>query len=87
MQKKSSLKNEMGFWDAPETVAQYLCGHWHNHVFSGERQALASCYDHGLAERRVLDLGCGAGRTSRFLHEMGAEVVGLDRSKNLVRAA
>lgn len=38
-------------------------------------------------EGRILDLGCGAGRTTRELHEMGFEVVGCDISDAMIRAA
>jgi 2-polyprenyl-3-methyl-5-hydroxy-6-metoxy-1,4-benzoquinol methylase len=37
--------------------------------------------------QRVLDAGCGEGRISRALHDMGAEVVGIDVSRNLVNMA
>lgn len=36
---------------------------------------------------RVLDLGCGAGRTTIPLAEMGLQVVGIDISEAMVRAA
>lgn len=41
----------------------------------------------GVAGRRVLDAGCGAGRHARALAEQGAHVVGLDRSCALLVAA
>lgn len=37
--------------------------------------------------RRVLDAGCGGGRTSAWLVEQGAEVVGIDVSRELLRLA
>ncbi len=40
-----------------------------------------------IAGRRVLDAGCGGGRTSAWLAELGAEVVGIDVSPELVRLA
>ena len=40
-----------------------------------------------IAGRRVLDAGCGAGRTSSWLAEQGAEVVGVDASPEMVRLA
>jgi len=36
---------------------------------------------------RVLDVGCGAGRTTRPLSERGFDVVGVDVSEEMVRAA
>ena len=40
-----------------------------------------------IAGRRVLDAGCGGGRTSAWLAELGAAVVGIDVSPELVRLA
>jgi SAM-dependent methyltransferase len=40
-----------------------------------------------LAGRRVLDLGCGAGRSSRFLRDLGNEVVGIDASGEMLNEA
>jgi SAM-dependent methyltransferase len=40
-----------------------------------------------VAGRRVLDAGCGAGRTSAWLVEQGAEVVGIDASPEMLRLA
>lgn len=36
---------------------------------------------------RVLDLGCGAGRSTRFLRDLGKSVVGLDRRPDMIAAA
>ncbi len=40
-----------------------------------------------LTGRRLLDLGCGKGRFARALQERGAEVVGLDVSRAMLREA
>ena len=40
-----------------------------------------------VAGLRVLDAGCGGGRTSAWLVEQGAEVVGIDTSEELLRLA
>jgi SAM-dependent methyltransferase len=40
-----------------------------------------------VAGLRVLDAGCGGGRTSAWLAEQGAEVVGIDVSPELLRLA
>jgi SAM-dependent methyltransferase len=36
---------------------------------------------------RVIDLGCGPGQTTAILHECGADVRGLDLSRELIRQA
>jgi len=36
---------------------------------------------------RVLDLGCGAGRSARFLRDLGKSVVGVDRRPDMIAAA
>ncbi len=40
-----------------------------------------------MAGRRVLDLGCGKGRFSRTLSELGAQVIGLDLSAAMLAEA
>lgn len=42
--------------------------------------------DHATG-RRALDFGCGAGRSSRFLRGLGYDVVGVDISAAMIRAA
>jgi SAM-dependent methyltransferase len=87
MKEFSNLGNDAEFWDSPESVTQYSADSWYDFLFRGERVAFESCFQDGFMGRRVLDLGCGAGRTTHFLHEMGAEVVGVDISQNLIQAA
>lgn len=48
---------------------------------NSEREAVA------LAEGRVLDIGCGAGRHALFLQDLGHEVVGIDASPGAVAVA
>ena len=71
-------------WASPQAVAQYSEARW---LFRGERLALTGCFSTGLARRRVLELGCGGGRVTRFLRDLGAEVVAIDISPNMIRAA
>ncbi|WP_245743874.1 class I SAM-dependent methyltransferase [Lentzea fradiae] len=40
-----------------------------------------------LAESPVGDLGCGAGRITRYLHDLGLEAVGVDLSDGMVAEA
>ena len=49
-----------------------------------EKYLFAKYYKRG---DRVLDLACGAGRTSLILHEMGLSVKGIDASNTLIDAA
>ncbi len=35
----------------------------------------------------VLDIGCGVGRVTKYLHERGLDVQGLDRSSEMISAA
>ena len=79
-----SSETDSKLWDSPESVAAYS---GEPHLVRSERAAFDSCFSRGLEGRRVLDLGCGGGRTTHFLHEMGADVVGVDISQNLIRAA
>jgi SAM-dependent methyltransferase len=54
-------------------------------LFVEEQRAI----DEHFTERgaRVLDVGCGAGRTTNPLHERGFDVVGIDLSEEMVRTA
>lgn len=40
-----------------------------------------------VQERRALDFGCGAGRSTRFLKQLGFETVGVDISEEMLEAA
>jgi ubiquinone/menaquinone biosynthesis C-methylase UbiE len=47
-------------------------------------ETLLDVYRDRVAGKRVLDLGCGGGRTSARLHEMAADYVGLDYSARMI---
>ena len=40
-----------------------------------------------LKNKKVLDLGCGSGRYTKILKELGAEVIGVDPSEELIKIA
>jgi SAM-dependent methyltransferase len=40
-----------------------------------------------ISDANVLDLGCGAGRSSRFLKDLGSRVIGIDVSREMIEQA
>ncbi|HXY49837.1 MAG TPA: class I SAM-dependent methyltransferase [Terriglobales bacterium] len=40
-----------------------------------------------VAGTKALDFGCGTGRSSRFLHDLGFDVIGVDVSEDMLRIA
>jgi SAM-dependent methyltransferase len=64
---------------------------WFNKFLSHSHVA---CFERGWKQAelsvdglRVVDLGCGVGRWSRLLRERGADVVGVDISRDMLHAA
>jgi SAM-dependent methyltransferase len=53
-------------------------------LFPAEAVAMIRYSDH-IAQGRVLDLGCGAGRLATYLLPLAAEYVGVDISERMVR--
>lgn len=78
------MDNYQHHWNTPQSVARYSAAPY---LLRGELLALPLCVPGGLRGRKVLDLGCGAGRTTHFLRQMGAIVTGVDLAPNLIRAA
>lgn len=48
---------------------------------------LRSIFAEHLHGKNALDFGCGTGRSTRFLHELGFEVIGVDISEAMVAQA
>jgi ubiquinone/menaquinone biosynthesis C-methylase UbiE len=70
-------------YDDPEVVANYGAARKRG-LWERERRAVERYFD---PSGRVLDLGCGAGRTSAVLAELGYETVALDSSRPMLAVA
>ncbi len=79
----TKVANVEEFWDSPESIAIYGGAPF---LFGGERLAFGVLAEQ-IRGHDVLDLACGAGRTSHFLQQMGARVIGVDVARNLIEAA
>ena len=86
MQKSedTNLERNKEYWDSEESVTLYAN---QPQLELSEEQLLARCFPNGANGLRVLDIGCGAGRTTHFLHQMGMNVVGIDISTTLLEHA
>lgn len=95
--KRPSLYEYTGelFWNDPHISKQMLKAHLNpNHdAASRNRQAIENTVNHlfelGILKKgmRVLDLGCGPGLYSELIQAKGAQVVGLDGSRNSIEYA
>src|SRR3954467_3596295 len=69
-------------WSRPETVAGFVSSPANEILLKAAAKAL-----HRSADRRVLDIGCGAGRNAVPLARMGWNVLGTDLSSPMLVAA
>jgi len=69
-------------YETEETVHRYERLAREQELFAGERKVLNRYF--AKSDARVLDLGCGAGRTTNELDQRGFDVVGVDISEELV---
>lgn len=67
--------------------------YWNAHLYD-DKHAFVSKYGNSLVEllapqrgEKILDLGCGTGDLTNKLYEYGAEVIGIDKSENMVKQA
>ncbi|HNP27881.1 MAG TPA: class I SAM-dependent methyltransferase [Nitrospirales bacterium] len=79
--ENTNIERNKEYWDSKESVTLYVK---EPHLLIGEAQLLARCFQENAKGMRVLDIGCGAGRTTYFLHQMGMDVVGIDISTTLL---
>ena len=69
-------------FDSPESVSEWRLG---SGFYPIERELISLHFPPPPA--RILDIGCGAGRTSAELAQLGYRVTGIDLAGNLLRAA
>ncbi|MER3408620.1 MAG: hypothetical protein C4306_00595 [Thermoleophilia bacterium] len=68
------------YWESPRIVAAYARD---GRLLPGERALLERVARDGLRPR-VLDIGVGAGRTTRFLVPVASRYVGIDLSRRMI---
>lgn len=81
MKYSKNFEENDSFWESPEAVAEYSV---EPALMHGEKTIFQSQTFGSLNNKRVLDIGCGGGRTTYFLHQAGANVIGIDISPGLV---
>jgi ubiquinone/menaquinone biosynthesis C-methylase UbiE len=77
---RGTAKDIAAFYDNAERV--FTRGAW---LWDHETEIIAGYFPQPPS--RILDVGCGAGRTSACLAELGYDVIGIDLSARLVSAA
>jgi 2-polyprenyl-3-methyl-5-hydroxy-6-metoxy-1,4-benzoquinol methylase len=98
---RSMFKNRMGreeiysqsdFWDSKASaLSGKAVSMWPNNnlnaLYHQEQLSVLAPYLKQIKNKRILDIGCGSGRISRFLASMGAQVVGIDFSAKTIEIA
>lgn len=78
-----SERASASFYERPTVVSRYVADRDRG-LTERERRAAEEYFAPGSS---VLDIGCGAGRTTTALADRGFDVTGLDASRAMVRAA
>jgi len=77
-----TLRANLASYDSAWSLETYAA---YQGLFENERALVDRYFPHPPA--RVLDLGCGAGRTTGTLHRLGFSLVGIDFSSSLLEVA
>ncbi len=90
--RREGLYSTPAFWDAKaEEYQGDAVSMWPNnnlnHFYHLEQMATMQRLLPDVQGRRVLELGCGTGRISRYLARRGAQVVGIDFSPKSIEIA
>jgi SAM-dependent methyltransferase len=81
---KATNLNAAEYWNTTEAVA--TCTDIHG-LRAGESAAIERCLAGAPGKPRILDLGCGGGRTTAVLQEITSALVGMDISRGMIDAA
>jgi len=79
-------KTEPKFWEREESILRYA--KVKPQLFSAELNLIvptALSFNNPFNKIKVLDLGCGGGRTTKVLYDMGFDVTAVDISQNLIK--
>ena len=71
-----------------ETIATYekiASNYFESHSDVSEIKEIVNFFLKNLKGKRVLDVGCGPGRDTRYFSEMGLKVVGMDLTRSFLR--
>jgi ubiquinone/menaquinone biosynthesis C-methylase UbiE len=80
------IKQDTSFWESEEAIRRYAKMEYKlndiefNYIMEAKRLLAKNA-----SEIKILDLGCGGGRTTVPLFKMGFKVTGVDISKNLIK--
>jgi SAM-dependent methyltransferase len=77
-------RHATAYFDAPHVVRRYAV---EPRLHGGERRFFEEQFPEGMEGVLALDVGCGAGRFTRYLLDAGARVVGVDLSEKLLQLA
>ncbi|HSJ16044.1 MAG TPA: class I SAM-dependent methyltransferase, partial [Longimicrobiales bacterium] len=73
-------------YDDAQRAAAYATLGFPGTYYLAFRDLPALIHEH-VAGRRALDFGCGAGRSTRFLQQLGFDATGIDISASMIAAA
>ncbi len=69
-------------YERPDRVREFSQWDW----LWPEEQVILQKYEAHIRDRTVLDIGCGGGRTARFLGRLTKDYTGIDYSQGMVNA-
>lgn len=89
---RESLYSKAEFWDSKATsLSGGAVSMWPNNnlnrLYHSEQMKLVESVFSDVAGAKILDVGCGTGRLSRFLARRGAIVTGVDFSEKAIEIA